>query len=106
MEINEITAGPIATTKTPGRKHRTSGLAGDEIPLESRIITVADIFDALTTVRPYKDAWPIDQALAELKRMAKAGKIDPDLLDALEDNIDEAILVRDTYLEEQAVRGA
>ncbi len=82
------------------------GLKGDAIPLESRIITVADIFDALTTVRPYKDAWPIDQALAELKRMAKAGKIDPDLLDALEDNIDEAILVRDTYLEEQAVRGA
>lgn len=42
------------------------GLAGDDIPIEARIVSVADIFDALTSERPYKRAWPVDQALSYL----------------------------------------
>ena len=42
------------------------GLAGLAIPLEARIVAVADVFDALTTVRPYKAAWSVDDALAYL----------------------------------------
>ena len=38
-------------------------LSGAEIPLEGRIVAVCDVFDALTSVRPYKDAWPSDRAL-------------------------------------------
>jgi putative two-component system response regulator len=40
-----------------------SGLAGDLIPMAGRIVSVADVFDALTHTRPYKQAWPIDQAV-------------------------------------------
>lgn len=52
------------------------GLRGEEIPLEARLVAVADIFDALTTVRPYKQAWPVGDAMDELARMANAGKLD------------------------------
>lgn len=43
------------------------GLKGDEIPLEARIIAVADIFDALTSCRPYKESWSNDRAFNLLK---------------------------------------
>jgi putative two-component system response regulator len=43
------------------------GLVGDGIPIEGRIVAVADVFDALTHSRPYKEAWPVEEALAEIK---------------------------------------
>ncbi len=43
------------------------GLSGEDIPLEGRILAVVDVFDALTHERPYKKAWPVDQALAEIQ---------------------------------------
>lgn len=46
------------------------GLAGDAIPLEARISSVADVFDALTSRRPYKEAWSNDEAFAMLQRLA------------------------------------
>jgi len=58
------------------------GLAGDEIPIQSRIMTVADIYDALTAGdRPYKCSLSVEQALDMLKAEAQAGKIDPVLVD-------------------------
>ena len=42
------------------------GLSGEDIPLNARIIAVADVFDALTSARPYKEPWTVDDALAEL----------------------------------------
>jgi HD-GYP domain-containing protein (c-di-GMP phosphodiesterase class II) len=58
------------------------GLMGDQIPLEARIVTVADIFDALTSQRPYKRAWSNDEAFAELRRMAQS-RVDARCVDAL-----------------------
>src|SRR5215217_240237 len=46
------------------------GLAGEDIPFESRICTIADVFDALMSERPYKKAWPVSDALAEIARMS------------------------------------
>ncbi|GEM_PF-3059337 len=54
------------------------GLQGEQIPLETRIITVADIFDALTASRPYKDGMSVEEALALMKRL-HMNKPAPDL---------------------------
>jgi HD-GYP domain-containing protein (c-di-GMP phosphodiesterase class II) len=59
------------------------GLRSDAIPLEGRIVAVADVFDALTTRRPYKQPWPSEQAFAELERDAAAGRMDPACVAAL-----------------------
>lgn len=58
-------------------------LRGDQIPLEARIVTVADVFDALSSARPYKAAWTLDRALEALTQLADAGKVDPDCVAAL-----------------------
>jgi putative two-component system response regulator len=43
------------------------GLAGEDIPLAARIAAIADVFDAVTTVRPYKRAWSFEEALTYLQ---------------------------------------
>lgn len=65
------------------------GLSGSDIPLEARIITVADIFDALTSQRPYKKPWSVENAIDELRRMAGEGKLDVACINALEQSIDQ-----------------
>lgn len=55
-----------------------AGLAGEAIPLEARIVAVADVLDALVNRRAYKEAWPLQEALDELDRMAAEGHLDPD----------------------------
>ena len=59
------------------------GIAGASIPLEARIVAAADILDALTHERPYKEPWSLDRALEELQGMANRGKIEPDCVEAL-----------------------
>jgi len=59
-----------------------AGLGGNEIPLSARIAKVADCFDALTTVRPYKQAWSIDQAL-EWMHENSGTLFDPNVINAL-----------------------
>ncbi|MBF0386800.1 MAG: HD domain-containing protein [Candidatus Omnitrophica bacterium] len=58
------------------------GLKGDQIPLLVRILAVADIFDALTSDRPYRKAMPQIEAIATLRSLA--GKIDQEVVDVLE----------------------
>jgi HD-GYP domain-containing protein (c-di-GMP phosphodiesterase class II)/CheY-like chemotaxis protein len=58
-----------------------SGLAGDEIPLGSRVISVADTYDAMTSDRPYRKGFTHDDAIAELKRVSGT-QLDPDAVAA------------------------
>ncbi|MBM5573455.1 HD-GYP domain-containing protein [Deefgea sp. CFH1-16] len=58
-------------------------LTESDIPIEARIVTVADIFDALISPRPYKAAWSMEKACAELKRMVQVGQLDADCVAAL-----------------------
>lgn len=56
------------------------GLREEEIPLVARICAVCDVFDALVSDRPYKTAWPVDEALAELRSLA-GRHLDPELVE-------------------------
>jgi len=58
------------------------GLPAEQIALETRIVTTADVLDALTADRPYRRAMPLDDALGIMERDRGAG-LDPDCLDAL-----------------------
>lgn len=75
------------------------GLRGKDIPIEARIATIADIFDALTSPRPYKPAWSIEKAMEELGRMAAAGQLDSDAVAALRLRSAEARAIRRKYLD-------
>lgn len=56
-------------------------VAGEAIPLPARIVTVADVFDALTHDRPYKKAWPVEKAAAEIERQS-GRQFDPQVVEA------------------------
>ena len=58
------------------------GLSGRDIPLETRVITVADIWDAISADRPYRAGMPMDRALAVMQELRGAA-IDPECHDAL-----------------------
>jgi putative two-component system response regulator len=75
------------------------GLEAEEIPISGRIVALADVFDALTHTRPYKQAWPIEAALAELKRL-RGRQFDPELLDVfLELNPGSLVELTDAWRE-------
>ena len=66
------------------------GLAGTDIPLAGRIVAIVDVFDALTSQRPYKEAFPIAKALTMISAL-RGNHFDPDLTDLLIDSVDEMI---------------
>lgn len=63
------------------------GIRADEIPLYGRIVAIADVFDALTSIRPYKRAWSFEEAM-DLIEQEKGGHFDPILVDLFILNID------------------
>lgn len=74
------------------------GMMRDEIPLEARIVAVADVFDALTSRRPYKEAWSNDLAITKMRQLA-GEKLDKDCVDALLDNMDEVVRIQKQFIE-------
>ena len=74
-----------------------NGLVGEQIPIAARIVTVADIFDALTNTRPYKQDWSEQAAVKELQAMAMRGKVDTHCVQGLVNSLDEVTQINLTY---------
>jgi putative two-component system response regulator len=75
-----------------------NGLKGDDIPLYGRIVAVADVFDALTSVRPYKKAWSLDDAVNFLKENSGA-HFDPECVEAFLRAWDDVLVIHEKYQE-------
>jgi putative two-component system response regulator len=58
-----------------------NGLKGTEIPIAARIVAIADVFDALTTTRPYRKALPVEKAL-DVVRQGSGSHFDPEVVDS------------------------
>lgn len=69
------------------------GLKGADIPIEARIVAIADVFDALLSKRPYKRAWSLEQTL-DLIRGESGGHFDPECVEALLVNLDRILSSR------------
>lgn len=76
-----------------------NGKSRDDIPLEARIVAVADVFDALTSRRPYKEAWSNEDAFSSLRRLADE-KLDRDCVEALIDHREEVELIQQRFKED------
>ncbi len=74
------------------------GLARDAIPLSARIVAVADVFDALTSERPYKKAWSLQDAINYLDS-EKGKHFDPDCVDVFRAQFDKILSVRQKFLD-------
>jgi putative two-component system response regulator len=67
------------------------GVSGEAIPMAARITAVADVYDALVSKRPYKDAWPATEAVAEIRRL-RGTHLDPRVVDAFLELYDSGVL--------------
>lgn len=75
-----------------------AGLAGTDIPIEARIVAIADVFDALTSVRPYKQAWSVEDAV-NLIREQSGQHFDPALVECFLRRLDEINRIRERWAE-------
>lgn len=74
------------------------GLANTAIPIEARIVALADVFDALTSSRPYKSAWPVPEAIAFITQ--QAGKhFDPELVPLLVEHLPAILAIKARWTE-------
>lgn len=71
-------------------------LKGEDIPIEGRIVAVADVFDALTSVRPYKDAWTVEAAM-ELIHREKGKHFDPQLVEVFDQLLEQVLEIKDRW---------
>ena len=78
-----------------------NGLVRAEIPLFARICALADVFDALTTRRPYKEPWALDRTL-DFMRSGAGAHFDPDLVEALFQSLDEILEVSSMFRDHES----
>jgi putative two-component system response regulator len=73
------------------------GLGGEGIPVEGRLVAIVDVFDALTHKRHYKEAWPVEQAVAEIQSQAGL-HFDPQLVNLFVKYLDQILEARQPYM--------
>ncbi|MEH0666131.1 response regulator [Vibrio scophthalmi] len=74
------------------------GLSGEAIPIEGRLAAIADVFDALTSERPYKKAWPVSDAVALIQE--QAGKhFDPQLVPVFMDQLPNVLEIKERFID-------
>jgi len=76
-----------------------NGLEGEDIPLPARIVAVADVFDALTSARPYKDSWPANRAM-DYVRGALGSQLDPSCGESFLRQIESVMFIHDQFRDE------
>lgn len=74
------------------------GKSGQDIPIEGRIVAIADVFDALTSIRPYKKAWTVADTM-ELIESESGKHFDPELVEHFKQIVDEVTKIRDKHHE-------
>ncbi len=75
------------------------GLKGEEIPIEGRIVAIADVFDALTSKRPYKEAWPVERAMAYI--IEQSGEhFDPRIVEVFQQSLNQILQVKARWPED------
>ena len=75
-----------------------TGIEGEQIPMPARIVAIADVFDALTSKRPYKEAWPLEKALDEIQA-GSGSHFDPAVVDAFFHAKPQIIAIMEKYAE-------
>lgn len=80
------------------------GLAGNDIPIHGRIVAIADVFDALTSERPYKKAWPVEDAFDFIRDQANR-HFDPDLVQPFLSARKEILEIRKRWSEPEGETG-
>ncbi len=81
------------------------GLKGEEIPLYTRIVSVCDVFDALTSTRPYKNAWSVADAMAYLHENS-GSHFDPRVVEHFVDIIEDVVSLRENYPDQHHLAGS
>jgi putative two-component system response regulator len=82
-----------------------NGLKGEQIPIVGRIVALCDVFDALTTERPYKRAWSVEEVIAEIDRQS-GRHFDPNLVEAFKSILPRILQIRERYTEKAATTAA
>lgn len=104
--IGEQVSGLLLTARRIALHHHEKwdgsgyphGLAGEDIPIEARIVAIADVFDALVTARPYKAAWPVEKAVALIR--SEAGKhFDPNLVELFLRELPQILEIKERWAE-------
>ena len=76
------------------------GKKGDDIPIEARIVAIADVYDALCSRRAYKEPWPEDRVLDEIEQQ-DGYHFDPDVVEAFWDIYDVILAIRNKYISDE-----
>lgn len=105
--IGEHASGLLRTAQRIALSHHEkwdgsgypNGLSGEEIPLEGRIVAIADVFDALTSVRPYKAAWSVEDAV-ELLNKERGRHFDPHLVELFIQQLPAILEIKERWAEQ------